>query len=61
MRSFKEDKLYVLRGWLRRHWWPARIRLLDMERRDWRRWCLQAEEKLNETAIELRKMTAKDE
>ena len=32
-----------LRSWWRRHWWPARIRQLDRERSDWKRWCISGE------------------
>ncbi len=37
-----------LRTWWRRHWWPTRIRQLDQERADWKRWCHDAESKLEE-------------
>lgn len=32
-----------IRKWWRQHWWPARIRQLDQERKDWKRWCSEAE------------------
>lgn len=27
-----------VRGWWRRHWWPSHIKILEMERDDWKRW-----------------------
>lgn len=35
-----------LRGWWKRHWWPAQIRALKREHNDWRRWCYKAEDAL---------------
>lgn len=35
-----------LRSWWRRHWWPARIRQLDRERADWKRWFHDCEDEL---------------
>lgn len=32
-----------MKSWWRHHWWPARIRQLDRERADWKRWCEAAE------------------
>ena len=31
------------RRWWLRHWWPAQIRHLDRERKDWQRRCRDAE------------------
>ena len=31
-----------LRGWWRRHWWPARIKQLDRERQFWKAQVLDA-------------------
>jgi len=41
---WQRGELWVrVSGWWRRHWWPARIRHLDLERAAWKRWCEQGE------------------
>jgi hypothetical protein len=43
VRFWREEIPLRLRSWWRRRWWPARVRQLDRERRDWKRWCEEAE------------------
>ncbi len=43
LRFWREEEPLRLRSWWRRHWWPARIRQIDRERADWKRWCETAE------------------
>lgn len=37
-RFWRKEAPARVRSWWRRHWWPARIRQLDRERADWKRW-----------------------
>ena len=39
---------FFLKQCTRNSWWPNKIRQYDRERKDWQRWCRDAERRLNE-------------
>lgn len=51
LKFWRDEVPLRLRGWWRRHWWPERLRQLDRERADWKRWHDEAWQAANDAGV----------